>query len=65
MTDQEIDLRESLRVKHLLEEIMAKNTGQKLEKIHDDMERDRWMTADEAKMYGIVDDIIASTKDLK
>ena len=58
VTDQEIDLKESLRVKKLLNEIMAKNTGQKPAQIHEDMERDRWMTADEAKKYGIVDQII-------
>lgn len=62
VTDQEIDLRESLRVKKLLEEIMAKNTGQKPSKIHDDMERDKWMTAAEAKQYGIVDKVIGSLK---
>jgi ATP-dependent Clp protease protease subunit len=60
VTDQEIDLRESLRVKNLLEEIMAKNTGQKPAKIHDDMERDKWMTAKEAVDYGIADKIIQS-----
>lgn len=60
VTDQEIDLRESLRVKRLLEEIMAKNTGQKVAKIHEDMERDKWLTADEAKKYGIVDQVIIS-----
>lgn len=60
VTDQEIDLKESLRVKHLLEEIMAKNTGQKPAKIHDDMERDRWMTADEALKYGLVDKVITN-----
>lgn len=58
VTDQEIDLRESLRVKKLLEEIMAKNTGQKVEKIHEDMERDKWLTSKDAKSYGIVDEII-------
>jgi len=58
VTDQEIDLRESLRIKRLLEEIMAKNTGQKVGQIHEDMERDKWLTADEAKKYGIVDEII-------
>lgn len=58
VTDQEIDLRESLRVKKLLNEIMAENTGQKPEKIHEDMERDKWLTAEEAKQYGIVDAII-------
>lgn len=58
VTDQEIDLKESLRIKQLLEGIMAKNTGQKPAKIHDDMERDKWLTAQEAKQYGIVDKII-------
>lgn len=65
VTDQEIDLRESLRIKRLLEEIMAKNTGQKVEKIHEDLERDKWLDAKEAKVYGIVDDIITSPKALK
>ena len=62
VTDQEIDLRESLRVKKLLEGIMAKNTGQKAEKVHEDMERDRWMTADEAHKYGLVDKVVSTTK---
>lgn len=60
VTDQEIDLQESLRVKRLLEEIMAKNTGKKLETVHQDMERDRWMTADEALKYGLVDKVITT-----
>lgn len=60
VTDQEIDLRESLRVKKLLEEIMAKNTGQKVSRIHDDMERDKWLNAKEAVAYGIADKIIES-----
>ncbi len=65
VTDQEIDLRESLRIKKLLEEIMARNTGQKPAKIHEDMERDKWLTAIEAKAYGLVDEIVTSTKPLK
>jgi len=60
VTDQEIDLRESLRVKKLLEEIMARNTGQKLDKLHEDMERDRWLTAEEARKYGLVDKVITT-----
>ncbi len=60
VTDQEIDLKEAPRVKKLLEEIMAKNTGQKAEKIHEDMERDKWLTAKEAKDYGLVDQIITT-----
>lgn len=60
VTDQQIDLEESLRVKKLLEKIMAANTGQKLEKIHEDMERDRWMTAEAAQKYGLVDKVITT-----
>lgn len=60
VTDQEIDLQESLRIKRLLESIMAKNTGQKPAKIHEDMERDKWLTAEQAKEYGIVDAIMAT-----
>lgn len=62
VTDQEIDLREALRVKKMMESIMARNTGQKIEKVHVDMERDFWMTAEEAKAYGIVDKIVDSRK---
>jgi ATP-dependent Clp protease protease subunit len=60
VTDQEIDLQESLRIKRLLEEIMARNTGQKASKIHEDMERDKWLTAKEAKTYGLIDDVISN-----
>lgn len=58
VTDQEIDLKESLRVKNLLEQLMSKNTSQTVEKIHEDMERDKWLNAKEAVKYGIVDAII-------
>lgn len=60
VTDMEIDLKESLRIKRRLNEIMAGNTGQNIEKIERDMERDYWLTADEAKKYGLVDDVITS-----
>lgn len=60
VTDQEIDLQESLRIKRLLEGIMAKNTGQKADRIHEDMERDKWLTADEALKYGIIDSVITT-----
>ena len=60
VTDQEIDLKEALRLKRLLEQIMGRNTGQKAEKIHHDMERDFWMTADEARKYGLVDAVISN-----
>jgi ATP-dependent Clp protease, protease subunit len=58
VTDQEIDLKEAVRLKHLLEGIVAKNTGQKPAKIHRDMERDFWLDAEGAKKYGLIDDII-------
>lgn len=59
VTDMEIDLRESLRIKELMVEILAKNTGQKLAKIKNDMERDFWMDPKEAVAYGVADKIIA------
>jgi ATP-dependent Clp protease protease subunit len=58
VTDMEIDLREGLRLKHRLNEIMARNTGQKVEKITLDMERDYWLTAEDAQKYGLVDKVI-------
>ena len=61
VTDQEITLRESIRVKKLLNEILAKNTGQKLAKIEKDVDRDFWMDAKEAIKYGLADDIIAKS----
>lgn len=60
VTDMEIDLKETLRLKHHLNEIMARNTGQKIATIHEDMERDKWMTSDEAKKYGIIDKVITT-----
>lgn len=62
ITDQEITLREGLRLKKLLEDIMAKNTGQPASKIHEDMERDKWLSADEAKKYGLVDNVFNPSK---
>lgn len=58
VTDQEISLREALRLKDLLNEILAKNTGQKLAKIKADVERDFWMDAREAVAYGVVDKVV-------
>ena len=58
ITDQEIDLKEGLTLKEKLAEILAKNTGQNLENLKNDMERDYWMSAEEAVKYGIVDKIL-------
>jgi ATP-dependent Clp protease protease subunit len=65
VTDMEIDLKESLRIKQRLNEIMARNTGQTVKKIQEDMERDYWMPAEDAKKYGIVDKVIESIKSLQ
>lgn len=58
VTDQEITLKEAIELKEKLAGMMAKNTGQKLAKVKADMERDFWMSADQAKQYGIVDQVI-------
>lgn len=62
VTDQEISLRESLYLKERLTEIMAKNVGQKVDKVKADMERDFWMSSEEAVKYGIVDEVIEPGK---
>lgn len=62
ITDQEISLREGVRIKELLIDIMTKNTGQKRTKVKDDMERDFWLNADEAVAYGLADKVVTSIK---
>ena len=62
VTDQEITLREALHLKEKLATIMAENAGQKVEKVKADMERDFWMSAEEAVKYGIVDEVIEPGK---
>jgi ATP-dependent Clp protease protease subunit len=58
----EIAARQIIRVKEKINRILAKHTGQKLEKIEKDTDRDFWMTAEEAKAYGIVDQIITKSQ---
>jgi len=57
-TDIDIHAREILRMRELLNQIMARHTGQRLEKVEKDVERDFIMNAEQSKEYGIVDDII-------
>ena len=57
-TDIEIQAREVINLKRLMEEIMSKHTGQDLEKVAKDMDRDYYMTAQEALDYGIIDTVI-------
>jgi ATP-dependent Clp protease protease subunit len=58
VTDMEIDLKEGIAVKEMIAELLAKNTGQKLPKVKADMERDYWMTPQEAIDYGLIDEVI-------
>lgn len=58
VSDMEIDLKESIRVRQQLNEILARNTGQKVSRVEKDVDRDYWMSAQEAKDYGLVDAII-------
>jgi ATP-dependent Clp protease protease subunit len=58
-TDIDIQAREILRLKDELNQILANLTGQPIEKITADTERDYYMTGDQAKQYGIIDEIIA------
>ncbi len=61
-TDIDIHAREILRIRANLNEIMAKHTGQAVEKIERDVERDFWMSAQQAREYGIIDEIIYKRK---
>jgi len=61
-TEVEIHAREILRMKKILNELLAKHTGQPVEKIAQDTERDFFMSAQQAKEYGIVDEVIAFRK---
>lgn len=57
-TDMEINLKEMLKLKNELYEIIAKHSGQTIEKVYQDSERDYWMIADEAKEYGMIDEVL-------
>jgi ATP-dependent Clp protease protease subunit len=61
-TDIEIQAREFTRVKEEMNQMLALHTGQPLEKIRSDTDRDFWMTAEEAKAYGLVDEVLAARK---
>ena len=58
ITDQEIALKEGIFLKKRLAEIFAKNTGKDIKTVERDMDRDNWMSAEEAFKYGIVDEIV-------
>lgn len=61
-TDMEIVVKQVLTLKNELYEIMAEHSGQTVEKIYQDSERDYWMRASEAKEYGLIDEVITARK---
>jgi len=58
-TDVEIHAREIIKLKERMNQMLAAHTGQPLEKISDDVERDYFLTAEEARDYGLVDDVLS------
>jgi len=61
-TDMEINLKEMLKLKEELYEIISKHSGQTYDKVFKDSERDYWMKAEEAKAYGMVDEVLVRNK---
>lgn len=60
-SDIEITAREILKLKEELYQIISRHSGQSMEKVHADSDRDYWMKADEAKKYGMIDEILKRT----
>jgi ATP-dependent Clp protease protease subunit len=60
-TDIEIHAREILKLREQMNTILSKHTGQSVERIKDDTERDRYLSAEEAKEYGLIDAVIQAT----
>jgi len=60
VTDLEIAAKEILRMRDLLEQILSTHTGQSIERVHNDTDRDFVMEADEAKAYGVIDEVIST-----
>jgi len=64
VTDLELAAKEILRMRDLLEELLSQHTGQTLERVHADTDRDFVMEASEALAYGIIDDVITTRDDV-
>lgn len=58
VTDIEITAREALKTKERMNAILAQHTGQPVSRIQEDTERDLWLSAEEAKAYGLIDDVV-------
>ena len=63
-TDVEIRVKYMLRLKNRLNTILSKHTGKPIEQVERDCDRDNFMTADEAKAYGLVDEVVQSRKEI-
>ncbi len=61
-TDMKIAVENILRIKEKLNKILSKRTGQSLETIEKDTDRDNWMTAENAKQYGLIDEVVEKRK---
>jgi ATP-dependent Clp protease protease subunit len=61
--DIEIQAQEILRTRQKLNEVLAHHTGQTVEKISDDVDRDRWMSPEEAVEYGLIDRVLVGRGD--
>jgi ATP-dependent Clp protease protease subunit len=59
-SDIEIHARETIELRRRVDEVYARHTGRTVEQVHDDMDRDRYMTADQAVEYGLIDRVIES-----
>jgi ATP-dependent Clp protease protease subunit len=64
-SDLEIQAKEILRIRDLMEQMIADNTGQSKEQVSLDVERDKYLTAEQALEYGIIDEVLLSLKGLK
>jgi ATP-dependent Clp protease protease subunit len=62
-TDIEIHAREILKLREQMNTILAKHTGQTTERINEDTERDRYLSAEQAKEYGLIDEVIEPKRD--
>ena len=59
-TDIEIRAREILQLQRRMEEILAADTGRGVDQIHDDTQRDNFMTAEQARDYGLIDEVVSA-----
>jgi len=58
----DVQARELLRLRQQIHELLARHTGQSLERIERDAERERWLSAEEAQAYGIIDEVVTAPK---